>query len=76
MWSLGKVIDTPEHIPVYVGSFGDNHKLKRADCKDLFKCHSDAIAADMQALQREWLQQQVAFPSISIVGAPVINRDK
>ncbi|KTG02334.1 hypothetical protein cypCar_00013568, partial [Cyprinus carpio] len=51
MWSLGKIVNTPEVIRVYIGSFWshpllipDNRKLFEAEEKDLFK--------DIQSLPR------------------------
>lgn len=44
MWSLGKVLQTPEVVRVYIGSFWDeplrydvNRKLFEAETQDLFK---------------------------------------
>lgn len=44
MWSLGKVLQTPEVVRVYIGSFWDeplrfdvNRKLFEAESQDLFK---------------------------------------
>ncbi len=36
MWSLGKVLDTPEVVRVYIGSFWDNPYV-HTGCMDLFK---------------------------------------
>lgn len=51
MWSLGKIVNTPEVIRVYIGSFWaqplqvpDNRKLFEAEEQDLFR--------DMQGLPR------------------------
>ncbi|KAG1962596.1 EH domain-containing protein [Pimephales promelas] len=51
MWSLGKIINTPEVVRVYIGSFwaqplliADNRKLFEAEEKDLF--------SDIQSLPR------------------------
>lgn len=51
MWSLGKVINTPEVVRVYLGSFWakplqntDNRRLFEAEAQDLFR--------DIQALPR------------------------
>ncbi|XP_075401576.1 EH domain-containing protein 1 [Tenrec ecaudatus] len=51
MWSLGKIINTPEVVRVYIGSFwaqplliADNRKLFEAEEQDLFK--------DIQSLPR------------------------
>uniref|UniRef100_A0A8C4QNX9 EH domain containing 1 n=1 Tax=Eptatretus burgeri TaxID=7764 RepID=A0A8C4QNX9_EPTBU len=51
MWSLGKIIDTPEVVRVYIGSFwsqplliADNRRLFEAEAQDLFR--------DIQGLPR------------------------
>lgn len=50
MWSLGKVLKTPEVMRVYIGSFWDkpyqnteNAKLFDAEREDLLRVHSNVL---------------------------------
>jgi len=53
MWSLGKVVKTPEVVRVYMGSFWDEPlNMKGAGLADLFEREKDDLLADLRALQR------------------------
>ena len=47
MWSLGKVIRTPEVIRVYVGSFWDQ-PLKNLELASLFKKEANDLLKDLK----------------------------
>ena len=51
MWSLGKVLGTPEVIRVYIGSFWDK-QLQYDDNRKLFEAEQDDLFADIQSLPR------------------------
>ena len=51
MWSLGKVINTPEVTRVYVGSFWDQ-PLKMDDNRKLFELEESDLFADLQGLPK------------------------
>merc|ERR1719397_501406 len=51
MWSLGKVIQTPEVTRVYVGSFWDQ-PLHYPDNRKLFELESNDLFADLQSLPK------------------------
>jgi len=51
MWSLGKVINTPEVTRVYVGSFWDQ-PLKMDDNRKLFELEETDLFADLQGLPK------------------------
>ena len=51
MWSLGKVIATPEVLRVYIGSFWDQ-PLKHAEHKALFDAEAADLLADLRSLPR------------------------
>lgn len=51
MWSLGKVLGTPEVTRVYIGSFWDK-PLHYDDNRRLFEAEQDDLFADMQSLPR------------------------
>ncbi len=44
MWSLGKVLDTPEVVRVYIGSFWDRPYVN-AGCRDLFNSEEHDLFA-------------------------------
>ena len=51
MWSLGKVVTTPEALRVYVGSFIDReYQIK--DNKALFEVEQNDLLADLRSLPR------------------------
>ena len=51
MWSLGKVINTPEIARVYIGSFWD-HPLQFDSNKKLFELEEKDLFTDLQSLPR------------------------
>jgi GTPase SAR1 family protein len=51
MWSLGKVINTPEVLRVYIGSFWDQ-PLQNTENKALFEAESNDLLADLRSLPR------------------------
>jgi len=51
MWSLGKVLNTPEVCRVYIGSFWDE-ELKCRDCENLLKAEEEDLLNDLKALPR------------------------
>jgi GTPase SAR1 family protein len=51
MWSLGKVLSTPEVARVYVGSFWDR-PLEIDDMRKLFEAEEQDLFQDIQQLQR------------------------
>jgi hypothetical protein len=51
MWSLGKVIKTPEVLRVYIGSFWDG-PLKETDNAKLLQAEQADLLADLRALPR------------------------
>ena len=51
MWSLGKVINTPEVCRVYIGSFWD-HPLQHDTNRKLFELEEHDLFADLQSLPR------------------------
>jgi len=51
LWSLGKVLNTPEVLRVYVSSFWDK-PYKELDCAKLFDVEKTDLLADLKALPR------------------------
>jgi hypothetical protein len=51
MWSLGKVIRTPEVPRVYIGSFWDG-ELKHTEMKALLQAEQNDLLSDLRALPR------------------------
>ena len=51
MWSLGKVVQTPEVLKVYVGSFWDE-PLQNADNAELFEAEERDLMRDLRELPR------------------------
>ena len=51
MWSLGKVLGTPEVIRVYIGSFWDRPR-QHAENQMLFEAEQEDLFADIQRLPR------------------------
>jgi len=51
LWSLGKVLNTPEVLRVYVSSFWDQ-PYKELDCAKLFDVEKTDLLADLKALPR------------------------
>lgn len=52
MWSLGKVIDTPEVLRVYIGSFWA-HPLRNTDNRKLFEAEAQDLFKDIQSLPQK-----------------------
>ena len=52
MWSLGKVLGTPEVARVYIGSFWDQ-PLRYDMNRRLFEAEEQDLFADLQSLPRE-----------------------
>lgn len=51
MWSLGKIVNTPEVIRVYIGSFW-SHPLLIPDNRKLFEAEEQDLFRDIQSLPR------------------------
>ncbi|KAJ3057357.1 hypothetical protein HK097_008452 [Rhizophlyctis rosea] len=51
MWSLGKVVQTPEVMRVYIGSFWDNPPQHK-DCEMLLKAEQQDLLNDLSTLPR------------------------
>ncbi|KAJ3085252.1 hypothetical protein HK102_000172 [Quaeritorhiza haematococci] len=51
MWSLGKVISTPEVVRVYLGSFWDR-PLQNRDCEALLKAEQHDLLEDLRSLPK------------------------
>ena len=51
MWSLGKVINTPEVARVFIGSFWDQ-PLQKDENRKLFEYEANDLFADIQTLPR------------------------
>ncbi|KAI9199776.1 P-loop containing nucleoside triphosphate hydrolase protein [Polychytrium aggregatum] len=49
MWSLGKVLNTPEVMRVYIGSFWDQ-PLRYRDCEALLSAEQEDLLADLRSL--------------------------
>ena len=53
MWSLGKVLDTPEVTRVYIGSFREDAYNRRGrENADLFDSERQDLLADLRMLPR------------------------
>jgi len=51
LWSLGKVLNTPEVLRVYVSSFWDKQYVEQ-DCAKLFNIEKTDLLSDLKALPR------------------------
>uniref|UniRef100_A0A670HTA5 EH domain containing 3 n=1 Tax=Podarcis muralis TaxID=64176 RepID=A0A670HTA5_PODMU len=51
MWSLGKIVNTPEVVRVYIGSFW-SHQLLIPDNRKLFEAEEQDLFKDIQSLPR------------------------
>uniref|UniRef100_A0A7N0T5T9 Uncharacterized protein n=1 Tax=Kalanchoe fedtschenkoi TaxID=63787 RepID=A0A7N0T5T9_KALFE len=62
MWSLGKVLDTPEAMHVYIGSFNDK-PVKEAAAgplgKELFEKEQEALLADLKDIPRKACDRKI-----------------
>jgi len=52
MWGLGKVINAPEAVRVYIGSFWDK-PLKNRENENLFRAETKDLMEDLNALPRD-----------------------
>lgn len=52
MWSLGKVINTPEVLRVYIGSFWDKPVDPEHQCRKLFESEHADLLSDLRSLPR------------------------
>ncbi|NXI65328.1 EHD4 protein, partial [Anseranas semipalmata] len=52
MWSLGKVINTPEVLRVYIGSFW-SHPLRNTENRRLFEAEAQDLFKDIQSLPQK-----------------------
>lgn len=59
MWSLGKVIGTPEVPRVYIGSFWDQ-PLRNEELRSLFESEMADLIADLKSLPRNNALRKVA----------------
>lgn len=62
MWSLGKVLNTPEVVRVYIGSFNDN-QINEADVdqlgQDLFEKEQDDLLKDLLDIPRKACDRRI-----------------
>ena len=73
MWSLGKVLKTPEVLRVFVGSFWDQ-PLLFADNAELFRMESSDLMKDLKELPRNrfgFLCHLLRFPLCICLFSPV-----
>lgn len=59
MWSLGKVLNTPEVVRVYVGSFSDKPISGGSIGKDLFEPEQDNLLADLKDIPRKSCDRKI-----------------
>lgn len=52
MWSLGKIVNTPEVIRVYIGSFW-SHPLRNTENRRLFEAEAQDLFQDIQSLPQK-----------------------
>ncbi|KAK3433490.1 hypothetical protein EUGRSUZ_D01382 [Eucalyptus grandis] len=63
MWSLGKVLNTPEVVRVYIGSFNDkpvNEDIVGPIGRDLFKKEQDDLLADVRDIPKKACDRQIS----------------
>ncbi|KAI8904539.1 P-loop containing nucleoside triphosphate hydrolase protein [Powellomyces hirtus] len=58
MWSLGKILKTPEVSRVYIGSFWDQ-PLNHTDCATLLAAEQKDLLADLRALPRNAIVRKI-----------------
>jgi len=58
MWSLGKVMNTPEVCRVYVGSFWD-HPLQETDQQDLLQAEEQDLLNDIMKLPQQAVMRRI-----------------
>ena len=64
MWSLGKVINTPEVMRVYIGSFNDkpvNEAATGPIGKELFEKEQEDLLADLKDIPKKACDRRVSF---------------
>lgn len=75
MWSLGKVVKTPEVCRVYIGSFWDKPLQEKAN-KELFEMEQNDLLTDLRMLPRyaavRKINELVKRARLSIVHAHII----
>ncbi|KAK6917809.1 EH domain-containing protein, N-terminal [Dillenia turbinata] len=62
MWSLGKVLNTPEVVRVYIGSFNDKPVSEAATGpigKDLFEKEQDDLLADLKDIPKKACDRRI-----------------
>ncbi|XP_039044082.1 EH domain-containing protein 2-like isoform X1 [Hibiscus syriacus] len=62
MWSLGKVLNTPEVVRVYIGSFNDKHNNEAAIDElglDLFEKEQDDLLKDLLDIPRKACDRRI-----------------
>ncbi|KAH8072580.1 hypothetical protein JL720_11147 [Aureococcus anophagefferens] len=66
MWSLGKVLNTPEVCRVYVGSFHDEEELRDPDTAPLLAAEMSDLLADLRDLPHQSAMRRVneLMPSV------------
>ncbi|KAI9002738.1 P-loop containing nucleoside triphosphate hydrolase protein [Gaertneriomyces semiglobifer] len=58
MWSLGKVLQTPEVMRVYIGSFWDKPH-QHTDCSELLKAEESDLLNDLKQLPRNAVVRKI-----------------
>ncbi|CAO3589462.1 unnamed protein product [Absidia cylindrospora] len=60
MWSLGKVVQTPEVMRVFLGSFWSERPPNCfEDCRDLIEAESKDLLKDLKALKRQAVMRKI-----------------
>lgn len=76
MWSLGKVMNTPEVVRVYIGSFWDK-QLQFDENRHLFEAEQEDLFADIQSLPRtaavRKLNEMIKRARLAKVHAYILN---
>jgi GTPase SAR1 family protein len=76
MWSLGKVVNSPEVVRVYIGSFWDK-QLQFDENRQLFEAEQEDLFADIQSLPRtaavRKLNEMIKRARLAKVHAYIIN---
>uniref|UniRef100_A0A8C9KLF0 EH domain-containing protein 1 n=1 Tax=Panthera tigris altaica TaxID=74533 RepID=A0A8C9KLF0_PANTA len=72
MWSLGKIINTPEVVRVYIGSFW-SHPLLIPDNRKLFEAEEQDLFKDIQSLPRNACSRALLERARSAVHAYIIS---
>jgi hypothetical protein len=72
MWALGKVIQTPEVLRVYISSFWEE-KLQHPDTARLLEAERDDLIADLRSLPRNSAIRKVRCAFL-VCGSSTENR--